>query len=77
MKTRRNRSLRLKTMVSGIFILLGILFLVAIFVFKGSMNNIISKKMKEQAGVTIKQSMALYVDSAYNYRNNKEEYKIT
>jgi len=64
-------------MVSGIFILLGILFLVAIFVFKGSMNNIISKKMKEQAGVTIKQSMALYVDSAYNYRNNKEEYKIT
>jgi thiol-disulfide isomerase/thioredoxin len=77
MKTGRNRSLRLKTMISGIFILLAVLFLVSLFVFKGSMNTLISKKMKEQAGETIKKSMAMYVDSAYNYQNNKEEFKIT
>ncbi len=38
---------------------------------------LISKKMKEQAGETIKKSMAMYVDSAYNFQNNNEGYKIT
>jgi thioredoxin 1 len=77
MKTDNNKALLFKTMMSSIFILLAILFLVALFVFKGSMNTLISKKMKEQAGVTIQNSMAMYVDSAYNYQNNNEGYKIT
>ena len=77
MKTESKKVLHLKTMMSSIFILLGILFLMALFVFKGNMNDLISKKMKEQAGETIKKSMAFYVDSAFNYRNNKEGYKLT
>lgn len=77
MKTDSNKALRFKTMMSSIFILLAILFFVALFVFKGSMNTLISKKMKEQAGETIQKSMAMYVDSAYNYQNNNEGYKIT
>jgi thioredoxin 1 len=77
MKPDSTKALRLKTMMRSIFILLAILFLVSLFVFKGSMNNLISKKMKEQAGETIKKSMAMYVDSAYNFQNNNEGYRIT
>ena len=77
MKTDSNKALRFKTVMSSIFILLAILFLVALFVFKGSMNTLISKKMKEQAGETIQKSMAMFVDSAYNYQNNNEGYTIT
>jgi thiol-disulfide isomerase/thioredoxin len=77
MKTDSNKALHLKTMMSSIFILLAILFLVSLFVFKGSMNNLISKKMKEQAGETINKSMAMYVDSACNYQHNSEGYQIT
>ena len=77
METSINKALRLKTVMSSIFILLAILFLVSLFVFKGSMNSLISKKMKEQAGETIKKSMAMYVDSAYNFQHNSEGYQIT
>jgi thioredoxin 1 len=77
MKTRSNKSLRLKAILNVAFIMLVILFLVLLFVFKGSMNNLISKKMKEQTGESIQKSLAMYVDSAYNYMINKEGYKIT
>jgi len=77
MNSDGNKALRLKTVMSSIFILLAVLFLVSLFVFRGSMNTLISKKMKEQAGESIQKSIEMYVDSAYNYQNNKEEYEIT
>ncbi|MCX6266099.1 MAG: thioredoxin family protein [Bacteroidetes bacterium] len=67
----------IKAMMSSIFILLAILFLVSLFVFKGSMNALISKKMKDQAGETVQKNMAMYVDSAYNFKNNMAGYQIT
>jgi thiol-disulfide isomerase/thioredoxin len=67
----------LKIIGNYAFLFIIILFLVALFVFKGSMNTLISKKMKEQAGENIKKSMAMYVDSAYNFQNNNEGYRIT
>jgi thiol-disulfide isomerase/thioredoxin len=77
MKPDSNKALHLKTVMSSIFILLAIMFLVSLFVFKESMNSLISKKMKEQAGETIKKSMAMYVDSVFNFQNNNEGYQIT
>ncbi len=77
MKTRSNNHLRLKAILNVAFIMLVILFLVLLFVFKGGMNTFVSKKMKEQTGATIQKRLAMYVDSAYNYMINKEEYKIT
>lgn len=68
---------RLKNLMNIAFLVMAILFLVLLFVFKGSMNNLVSKKMKEQTGESIQKSLAMYVDSAYNYQNNKEGYKIT
>ena len=77
MKAESNNALRLKAVISSFFILIAVLFLVSLFVFKGSMNTLISKKVKEQAGENIINSMAMYVDSAYNFKNNKEGYQIT
>lgn len=77
METDGKRTLRLKTMMSTLFVILAVLFLAALFIFQGSMNSFVSKKMKEESGETIQKSLAIYVDSAYNYKNNKEEYKIT
>ena len=67
----------LKIIGNYAFLVIMILFIVSLFVFKGSMNALISKKMKEQAGESVKKSMALYVDSAYNFQNNKAGYQIT
>lgn len=53
-----------KILGSYILVLTALIFLVAIFIFKGNMNTFISNKMKEQAGENIKSSMILYVDSA-------------
>ncbi len=77
MKTGRNNSLRLKAILNMAFIMLVILLLVLLFGFKGSMNLFVSKKMKEQTGEAIQKTLAIYVDSAYNYKNNKEGYKVT
>jgi thioredoxin 1 len=74
---KRKGPRRLKYLINIAFLILVILFLVLLFVFKWSMNIYISKKMKEQTGETIQRTLAMYVDSAYNYRNNKEGYKIT
>lgn len=60
-----------------VFIILIVLFLVLLFICKGSMNNLVSKKMKEQAGETILKSMVLLVDSAFNYEKNGEKYRLT
>jgi thiol-disulfide isomerase/thioredoxin len=72
-----NSVYKFKTLLNIVFLIMGTLFLLLLFLFKGNMNTLISKKMKEQAGETIQKSMAMYVDSAYNYQNNKEGYKIT
>ena len=67
--------------VKGIFnltlVVLGLGFFVVLFLFKGSMNNFISKKMSEQAGAETKKTMAQVIDSAFNYRKNGKGYKIT
>jgi thioredoxin 1 len=67
----------LKVIGNYVILVIAILFLGALFVFKGNLNTLVSKKMKEQAGEKVKKDMAMYVDSAYNFRNNKEGYRIT
>jgi thiol-disulfide isomerase/thioredoxin len=77
MVTDNKKALLIKTVMSSIFILLAVMFIATLFFFKGNMNTLISKMMKEQAGENIKNSMVMFVDSAFNYRNNEENYKIT
>lgn len=68
---------RLKFIMNIAFVTLAVLFFVLLFVFKGSMNNLVSQKMKDQASVGIQRSTAQFVDSAYNYQKNGEEFTIT
>jgi len=59
------------------FITLAVLFFVLLFVFKGSMNRLVSQKMKDQAGAGLQKSTAQFVDSAFNYQKNGEEFAMT
>ncbi|MCX6281258.1 MAG: thioredoxin family protein [Bacteroidetes bacterium] len=63
--------------MSILFITLAVLFLVLLFLFKDSMNNLISAKMKEQAGTSVVKGISQYADSAFNYTKNGESYHIT
>lgn len=70
-----------RSRVKGIFhlalVVLGLGFFIVLFLFKGSMNNLVSKKMAEQTGTETKKTMAQVVDSAYNYQKNGKAYRIT
>ena len=77
MKTGSSKIPRFKAIMNVAFIILAILFLVLLFVFKGNMNDFVSKKMKEQAGVTVLKRMPIYVDSAFNYKKNGEKFRLT
>jgi thiol-disulfide isomerase/thioredoxin len=77
MKTGSSKIPRFKAIMNIAFIILSILFLVLLFVFKGNLNDFVSKKMKEQAGIAVLKSIPLYVDSAFNYKKNGEKYRLT
>jgi len=70
-----------KSRIKGIFnltlVVLGLGFFVVLFLFKGSMNNLVSKKMAEQARAETKKNISKVVDSAFNYQKNGQAYKIT
>ncbi|HNW75909.1 MAG TPA: thioredoxin family protein [Bacteroidales bacterium] len=59
------------------FIGLGLVALVLLFVFKGSLNTVVTKTIKAQAGEELQNHVAMYVDSAFNYRQNGEGFRIT
>jgi thioredoxin 1 len=77
MNSSTDKASRLKTILNFAFIGLAIVFLVLLFVFKGNMNTFMSKKMKEQSDNKTAKSMALLVDSSFNYQKNGEGFDIT
>ena len=66
-----------KLIMNIVFVTLAVLFFVLLFVFKGSMNRLVSQKMKEQASEGIQKSTAQFVDSAFNYLKNGEKFAMT
>ncbi|MCX6243426.1 MAG: thioredoxin family protein [Bacteroidetes bacterium] len=68
---------RFKILMNIAFITLAVLFLVLLFVFRGSMNRYISRAIKQQTSVEAQKSIAQIVDSAFNYRKNGEGFVIT
>ncbi len=67
----------LKKVLNLSLVTLGIGFLVVLFLFRGSMNNLVSKKMAEQSGAETKKTVAQVLDSAYNYQKNGKAFRIT
>lgn len=58
-------------------LILAILFIVFLFLFKGEMHTVISKKMQEQAGDQVQSEVMEYLDSAFNYTRNNEPFTCT
>ena len=67
----------LKKAVPWMVFFVMIALVAAIFAFKGSMNNYLSEMMKAQAGSENTNSGAAFVDSAFNYVKNGQNYEIT
>ncbi|NCA77721.1 MAG: thioredoxin family protein [Alphaproteobacteria bacterium] len=67
----------LKKVLNLSLVILGIGFLVVLFLFRGSMTNLVSKKMTEQARADTKKTVAQMLDSAYNYQKNGMAFRIT
>lgn len=59
------------------FVGICLVFLVLLFVFKGTLNTVVSKTIKEGTGEELQNHVAMYVDSAFNYRQNGEGFRIT
>lgn len=77
MKSSNNKDLRLKTILNLIRIGLAIAFLILLFVFKGSMNTMLTQKMRDQASGELKMRVDDYIDSSFDYTRNNQLYKIT
>lgn len=54
-----------------------VILLIAGFLSRTTLNNFISKKMKEQAGATTTLSVETQLDSAYNYTQNGKSFDFT
>lgn len=67
----------MKKIVPFIIAVFLVILLIAGFLSRTTLNNFISKKMKEQAGATTTLSVETQLDSAYNYTQNGKSFDFT
>lgn len=67
----------MKKIVPFIIAVFLVILLIAGFLSRTTLNNFISKKMKEQAGATTTLSVETQLDSAYNYTQNGKSFEFT
>ncbi len=67
----------MKKIVPFIIAVFLVILLIAGFLSRTTLNNFISKKMKEQAGATTILSVETQLDSAYNYTQNGKSFDFT
>jgi len=66
-----------KLILNLIFLGLIIAFFVALFMFKGNLNNAASSIVLSQATPETISAVSAHIDSVYNYENNVKPYYIT
>ena len=71
------KSTVLKKIMNIGLISLAILFLLFLFLFKGKMNDLASNIMREQGSPEMQSNVALNIDTAYNYIQNRKPYRYT
>jgi len=74
---KQKSSIKFKQILSWLFIVCSVLFLVALFVFKDNLTGFSSKLMLAQADPQIINTEARRIDSAYNYNKNGQPYQFT
>ncbi|OJU55604.1 MAG: hypothetical protein BGN96_12330 [Bacteroidales bacterium 45-6] len=70
-------SIKLKQIVSIVFLLLSVSFFILLIANKKNMENYASQLMKKQTTEATKESTKSVVDSLYNYQKNGSKHKIT
>jgi len=67
----------IKKILPWLFIIFLSALLIIGFAMKDNMNNYLSKVMVSQAGSDVKKSGSAYVDSLFNYSENRSTFRIT
>ncbi len=70
-------SIKAKQTLSIIFLILSVAFVVFLFAFKNKLTEYTSRLIKAQSTINGRSRLSYEVDSAYNYRQNNLDYKIT
>jgi len=60
-----------------LILVLPVVVLITAFLLKDELNNLVSEKMKQQAGVEVIMSGEAWVDSLFNYTQNGKEYQYS
>ncbi|OFX18766.1 MAG: hypothetical protein A2041_12760 [Bacteroidetes bacterium GWA2_31_9b] len=66
-----------KQILNLVFLGLILVFFVALFMFKGRLNNAASSILLSQATPETISSVSAYIDSVYNYEKNSNPFEIT
>ena len=75
--TKQNQSIKSKQILNLVFLGLIIVFFVALFMFKGRLNNAASTIVLSQATPETISAVSAQIDSVYNYGKNSKSYEIT
>jgi thioredoxin 1 len=77
LKRRKLLNEKTKQVLSVVFMILSVVFIVSLFAFKDKLNDFASKSIKAQAGSDLQNSESAFIDSAYNYAKNGLKYQVT
>ncbi len=75
--TKQNQSIKAKQILNLVFLGLILVFFVALFMFKGRLNNATSRIVLSQATPETISAVSAQIDSVYNYEKNIESYELT
>jgi thioredoxin 1 len=70
-------SIKAKQTPSVVFLILSVAFFVFLFVFKNKLTEYASQLVKSQSSINSRNTLSFKVDSAFNYRQNNLDYKVT
>src|SRR3989339_1147580 len=68
---------KLKKYLSVALAILGFLFILALFIFKDSLNSKVSEMVKKQGTIEESESVAKIIDTEFNYEKNTKTYQFT
>ena len=68
---------RTKNFINSLLFGAGLLFFIFLILFKGKLNDYVSKSMISLAGSEIKKTVPAFIDSAYNYNKNGRSFQFT
>lgn len=75
--TKQKSSISAKQILNFVFLGLIVVFFIALFMFKGRLNNAASTIVLSRVNTETISAVSAYIDSVYNYRKNSKPFEIT